>query len=111
MLDFLAPFCAGRRDMNELQDVLSKTISVANDVQAVEIDDEIVVYSPPKQSYFGIRGSAAAVLKILLPLKEKITTLEVLDLLVDGKPLSTNETRIILDGIKILIDLGIVREN
>lgn len=79
-------------------------------LEFVSIEDETIFYSRTRNGYFGVSGVAADILNIFQGVHAGLSLADVIDEISHGRSLESEDKRLILNGVAVLIDLGAIYE-
>ena len=74
------------------------------------LDDDLIVFSAKHQQYFGINGAGRLVWMTLNHATEPISETDIIATTLSGRDASDESRALILEAIRILVDLGVLDE-
>ncbi|GLU30546.1 hypothetical protein WKR88_01020 [Trinickia caryophylli] len=75
------------------------------------LDEELIVFSPSKQAYFGIGGAARLVFDAMAEAQSPLTERDIRLNLGASRALTPTDIELIRDAIRVLLELGVLHEH
>lgn len=74
------------------------------------LDEELIVFSPAKQAYFGIGGAARLVFDAIVEAESPLTERDIRLELGASRALTPTDIELIRDAVRVLLELGVLHE-
>jgi len=89
---------------------ISTLLYLNDSVEFTFLGDELIFYSETKNGYFGVSGVAVDILTASERLRDGMSRKSLICKIAGGRSLGDEDRKLILDGIAVLLELGIFYE-